>query len=90
MTGSPNDVSDHYSRDTLGPCLAAIGTLFCVGQPLLSVSTDILDLPVFRSVTLGWIYTFAQFAVAPVLLHVYLAHRNRIEARGAVFLMRDP
>ena len=46
-------------------------------QPILSVSTRLLDPPAIGPLTWGWLFGFGQFVVPLVVLHLYVARSDR-------------
>lgn len=51
--------------------------IFYFGLPVLTGFTTLLDVQVVGSISLAYLYAFAQFAMTWILMHMYLSRANR-------------
>jgi len=51
--------------------------IFYFGLPVLTGFTTLLDAQVIGSISLAYLYAFAQFAMTWILMHLYLSRANR-------------
>ncbi|WP_244299723.1 DUF485 domain-containing protein [Rubrobacter xylanophilus] len=51
--------------------------IFYFGLPVLTGFTTLLDVQVVGSISLAYLYAFAQFAMTWILMHLYLSRANR-------------
>jgi uncharacterized membrane protein (DUF485 family) len=51
--------------------------IFYFGLPFLTAFTNVLSVKVIGSISLAYIYAFAQFAMTWILMHVYVRQANR-------------
>ena len=51
--------------------------VFYFGLPVLAAFTTVLDAKVLGSLTLAYVYAFAQFAMTWILMHLYVSRANR-------------
>ncbi len=51
--------------------------VFYFGLPFLAGFTTVLNVKVVGSLTLAYVYAFAQFAMTWILMHLYVSRANR-------------
>ncbi len=51
--------------------------VFYFGLPFLAAFTTVLNVKVVGSLTLAYVYAFAQFAMTWILMHLYVSRANR-------------
>ncbi len=51
--------------------------VFYFGLPFLAAFTTVLNVKVIGSLTLAYIYAFAQFAMTWILMHLYVSRANK-------------
>ena len=51
--------------------------IFYFGLPFLTAFTSVLSVKVIGSISLAYLYAFAQFAMTWILMHVYISRANR-------------
>src|ERR671913_1161561 len=51
--------------------------VFYFGLPFLAAFTTVLNVKVIGSLTLAYVYAFAQFAMTWILMHLYVSRANK-------------